>query len=117
MVSTTYYGINYGSGPWRYVPDGDLNLISSGHSIIYQTGISDGDVGLLGGTHNAVTVDLGFLGSNVTFISHFTMECGNDNLMGRGVIPEPGTLLLLGSGMLGLGFMGWYRKRRCLGEK
>jgi hypothetical protein len=32
-------------------------------------------------------------------------------------IPEPGMLLLLGSGMLGLGFMGWYRKRRSIGEK
>lgn len=28
------------------------------------------------------------------------------------VIPEPGTILLLGSGFLGLGFIGWYRRRK-----
>lgn len=30
----------------------------------------------------------------------------------RAPIPEPGTILLLGSGFLGLGFIGWYRKRK-----
>ncbi len=28
------------------------------------------------------------------------------------LIPEPGTILLLGSGFLGLGFIGWYRRRK-----
>jgi hypothetical protein len=116
IVSRTYYGINYGSSPWRYVSGG--NDLGNG-TIAYLSGLTDAQVGngLSGGTHNAATVNLGFLGPNVTFISHFTMKCGNDNLMGQGVIPEPGTVLLLGSGMLGLGFMGWYRKRRSIGEK
>lgn len=111
IVSRTFYGINYGSSPWRYVSGG--TSLGSG-TISYLSGLSDAQVGngVLGGTHYAATVNLGFLGSNVTFIAHFTQECGNDNLMGQGVIPEPGTVLLLGTGMLGLGFMGWYRKRR-----
>lgn len=93
---TSKESANQGSNPWRYNSGG--TKIGSG-SFTYHTGLSDAETGLLGGTHNALTgLDVSFL--NGSFVSHFTMECGNDNLMGE--TPEPATMFLLGSGLVGL---------------
>lgn len=113
-VYNAFYAQNQGSSPWRYADGG--TLIGSG-TIIYQTGLSDAATGFLGGNHNAVTVDLGFLTNLAwskplasTFTLHYTMGCGNDNLMGSyAPVPEPSTILLIGAGLLGV--VGMTRKR------
>jgi hypothetical protein len=96
-----YYNQNDESNPWRYNSGGEL--LYDDVSFSYLTGLSNADVGgLLGGSHNVAAFDLSFLDPG-EFTSHLTVECGNDNLMGQGVIvPEPATASLL---VLGLAFM------------
>jgi hypothetical protein len=111
---TSYERDNQGSNPWRYASGG--TYIKSG-TFGYQTGLTDAQTGYLGGTHNVVSgIDLSFLAKSipVDFVTHFTMACGNDNLIGKGQLaalppppppastPEPATMFLLGSGLIGL---------------
>jgi hypothetical protein len=57
--------------------------------------------------------DLGFLelAPGTEFYAHFTMGCGNDNLMGKGSysVPEPGNMILMGTGLIV--FVGIGRRR------
>jgi len=100
---TSQESANQGSNPWRYNSGG--TKIGSG-SFTYLTGLTDAETGFSGGSHNAVTgIDLSFLAPETQFMSHFTMQCGNDNVMGAGETsgtPEPATMFLLGSGLVGL---------------
>ncbi len=100
--------INDASNPWRYVSGGTEVL--TGGQIAYLDNLSDAAAQALGynvtgGTHDVASVDLAWLtGSLVdgSFTSHFTIQCGNDNLMGHGVVPEPATMLLLGVGIVSI---------------
>lgn len=107
-VLGAHYQQNEGSSPWRYVGGVNDTLIGTG-SLGLQSGLSDAETGFQGGDHYAMSFDLSAiyasLGESTTFYSHFTMGCGNDNLMGNWdvtVVPEPATFALFGMGIFGL---------------
>lgn len=119
-TKTVTYQQNDHTNPWAYNAGG-TTLLTNFLFSDYQAGLTDTQIGngLTGGLHYLVTVDLGFLpGNERNIISHFTMECGNDNLMGQGSIPFggpppapiPGSVWLLGTGFLGLALLGLRRK-------
>jgi hypothetical protein len=109
------------SNPWTYHSGGTAVLGYQNVAFTYTAGLTNANTGFLGdsantttwstGTNNnhyAIAADVGFIsGSDATF--HYTMECGNDNLMGSTHVPDAGaTSLLLGLGLAGL--VGFRRK-------
>ena len=110
-TTTVWYGQNEESNPWLYKSGGTLVNGYQNQSMVYASGLSDSDTGFTGGNHYAVGVDLSFLAPGTDFTSHFTMGCGNDNLMGQGTapVPEPATMLLFGTSLVGLA--GYGKKR------
>ena len=119
-VITSYYKENQGSNPWQYSSKG--KILGSGF-FSYNPADAVGEASEFfddGDIHNVVMVDLSLLLMNITHLDtemlfHFTMGCGNDNLMGRGTPtpnPEPATMILLGFGLLGLAGLGRKRLKR-----
>lgn len=110
MVWLVGFASNAGSNPYGYEEEGGGGTLLSSGLFEYISGLSNADVGLEGGSHNAVILDLSdlakYLGEDVTFTAHFTMGCGNDNLMGQGhLVPLPSTLVLFATSLVGLGLL------------
>jgi hypothetical protein len=108
-VLTAFMGTNQGSNPFQYVGNGTATGINGSFSLTTAT---DAEVGYTGGTHYVMSIDLSDLAAQTTqdtvFYSHFTMGCGNDNLMGSYMVPEPTTLALFSIGIAGL----WFSRRK-----
>lgn len=108
---SAHYADNKLSSPWQYKSGGTEVVGFQNQSFTYGK-YTDGESGFIGdGEHHALSFDLSFLGYGEEFLAHFTMGCGNDNLMGRGntptaPVPEPATMLLLGTGLIGLAGLG-----------
>lgn len=110
------------SNPWTYYSGG--TTVATGLAMTYTAGLTNAYTGFQGDTTNTTTwsthtndqhyslaVNIGFLaGKDATF--HYTMECGNDNLMGRAHVPDAGSTSL----MLGLSLLGFFGLRRKLAK-
>ncbi len=96
-----------GSNPYQFVDGGESQVSAGSFS---QESLSSAELSESGflnwsgspNNHYKLTgIDLSFLGAT-TFTAHFTPSCGNDNLMGHGHVPVPGSILLLGTGLVGV---------------
>lgn len=113
-VQDVQYTENRRANPWRYASGGTL-IASSGPldmMMLSDFGLRDygwvgDDLNYYNKDHYALSVDLSLLpvAGGSWYTAHYTMECGNDNLMGRGVttVPDGGiTLALLGTALIGM---------------
>jgi hypothetical protein len=123
VLKGTWYGSqwNVASNPWVYVSGGQT--INSGNIAAAYGGAKNGnglytgatfsDTGFSGmgsdNNHYVATFDISAIPNTapgIEAVFHNTMECGNDNLIGKAaLVPEPSTLILIITGFMGVGLV------------
>jgi hypothetical protein len=124
VFNTVVYD-QFGANPWTYRSGG--SSVAGGAGVTYTSGLSNTAVNtllgtsLVGGSHNVLAVDLGFLTGTVnpgtTVFFSYTMECGNDSLKGEyaggfDLVPDTATsALLIGLGLVSMSLFGLKRRK------
>ena len=113
--STVYFSQNNASNPWQ-LQSGGTALYTG--TLTFTSGLTNAQTGFLGdvnGVPSHYSVELANLADYLLTtgaLFHYTMECGNDNLMGLAPVPIPPTALLFGSGLLGVSLLGLRRRQK-----
>jgi hypothetical protein len=113
-------GAPVSSAIYSFNPSNGLQWTNAGSGYVYRQGQAwQGGYGSLVSNDvtislsaNSLVIDFPSLGEPDALGYHWTMRCGNDVVEGGAPVPEPGTILLLGTGLIMVAVLGKRRIRK-----